>query len=363
MNDPSRPFPVRVRTALANVAPYKPGRSPTPAEGVELFKLSSNENPYPPLPSVRQVIDEAGQRANLYPSMDLTDLCEAVARLAGVSGGQVVPGQGSSGVLQQIVSATVEPGDEVVYAWRSFELYPVLVSLAAGRSVQVPLLPDGRHDLASLAAAITERTRLVLLCSPNNPTGPVITHDKATEFLGLVPPDVLVVADEAYIEFNRDPEAADMVTLMAAHPNLVVARTFSKAYGLAGLRVGYALAHPAVAEAITTTRMPFTVTDMAQQAALASLEARDELLARVDELIAERTRVVAALSEAGWRLPTTQANFVWLPLGKDTAAFVEACEAAGLSVRGFAGEGVRASLGVPAANDKLIRVAGDWVRA
>lgn len=360
MNDENSTAPVRLRAALDGIAAYTPGRPPRTPEGVESFKLSSNENPYPPLPSVRKVIDQAGARVNTYPGMDLAELREAVAAVSFVDPAMVVPGPGSSGVLQQIVAATVEPGDDVVYAWRSFEMYPILVSLADGRSVQVPLLPDGRHDLASMAAAITARTRLVLLCSPNNPTGPVITHEEAAEFLAEVPADVLVVADEAYIEFSRDPEVADMRALMERHPNLVVARTFSKAYGLAGLRVGYALAHPVVAEALAKTRMPFAVTDIAQEAAVASLQARDELFTRVEELVAERERVVASLAEAGWRLPRSEANFVWFPVGERTPAFVAACEAVGLSVRPFAGEGVRVSVGAPAANDLLIRVAREF---
>lgn len=353
---------VRTRRALDGVVAYKPGRPPVVPEGVTSYKLSSNENPYPPLPSVREAIAEAAAHVNRYPGMDMYELRSAVAKRWGVSEDQVVPGGGSSGVLNQIVSATVEAGEEVVYAWRSFEMYPVLVGLAGGRSVQIPLRANGTHDLDAMARAITDNTSLVFLCSPNNPTGPVIGHDEAVAFMEKLPADVLVAVDEAYIEFNRDESALNSAEMFARFPNVVVCRTFSKAYGLAGLRVGYGIAWPQVAEVLNKTRLPFTVTDVAQTAAVASLQAEDELIERVDQVVAERERVEAALAEAGWELEPSQANFVWFPAGRHTAELAQAFDAAGLSVRPFADEGVRVTIDVPEANDLMVEVATKFRR-
>jgi histidinol-phosphate aminotransferase len=224
--------------------------------------------------------------------------------------------------------------------------------------VQVPLDADARHDLEAMLAAITERTRLVLVCTPNNPTGPVVHQGELDAFLDRVPSDVLVVIDEAYLEFVTDPEVPDALATYRQRPNVAVLRTFSKAYGLAGLRVGYAVAHEPVAQALRKTAVPFGVSDIAQQAAIASLEAYDELQERVDALVAERTRVVAALREQGWAVPQTEANFVWLPLGNDTLAFAADADEAGLVVRPFPGDGVRCTIAETEANDRLIAVAG-----
>ena len=329
-------------------------------DGMASFKLSSNENPYPPLPSVLSTIAEAAGQINRYPGMGMHELRERVAEVCGVSAEQVVPGAGSCGVLAQIVNAVVGEDDEVVYAWRSFELYPILVGLSGGRSVQVPLTEDGRHDLQAMLGAVTAATTLVLLCTPNNPTGPAITHAEAEQFLSRMPHDVLVVIDEAYVEFNRDADSVDSFKLFRDYPNVVVLRTFSKAYGLAGLRVGYAIADEEVAVALGKTRMPFAVTDIAQAAAVASLDAADELAERVEAIVAERERVVAALEADGRRIPATEANFVWFPLGDATDEFVEAASARGLSVRGFSGDGVRCTIDMPEANDRLLQLVRDF---
>jgi histidinol-phosphate aminotransferase len=232
-----------------------------------------------------------------------------------------------------------------------------VVAIAGATSVQVPLDADSRHDLEAMLAAITERTRLVLVCTPNNPTGPVVHQDELDAFLDRVPSDVLVVIDEAYLEFVTDPEAPDAIATYRQRPNVAVLRTFSKAYGLAGLRVGYAVAHEPVAQALRKTAVPFGVSDIAQQAAIASLDAYDELQVRVEALVAERERVVAALRGQGWAVPQTEANFVWLPLGDHTLDFAAAADEAGLVVRPFAGEGVRCTVAEPAANDLLVEVA------
>src|SRR5690606_10790420 len=195
------------------------------------------------------------------------------------------------------------------------------------------------------------------------PTGPSVTQAELEEFVTAVPPDVLVVIDEAYLEFNTHPEAPDSLGFYREHPNVVVLRTFSKAYGLAGLRVGYAVAHEEVATALRKAATPFGVSDLAQQAAIASLGAYGELEVRVKALIEERSRVLAALREQGWPVPDTEANFVWLPLGTETADFAAACQAAGIMVRPFDGEGARCTIGETEANDRLIKVTGAFRRS
>jgi histidinol-phosphate aminotransferase len=357
---------VRLREALAAVPAYKPGKPSNPgavSEGLTAYKISSNENPYPPLPSVLAVVADAAQSMNRYPDMAVTDLTEAIARRLSVPPEHIATGTGSVGVLGQIIAATCDPGDEVIYAWRSFEAYPIVVAVAGAVSVRIPLDGHARHDLAAMAAAITPRTRLILVCTPNNPTGPVVHKDELDSFLDKVPTQVLVVLDEAYVEFVTDDQAPDALATYAARPNVAILRTFSKAYGLAGLRVGYAVAHEPVAQALRKTAVPFGVSTIAQQAAIASLDAFDELQVRVDALVDERERVVAGLRHQGWQVPETQANFVWLPLGADTTAFAAAADKEGLVVRTFAGEGARCTIAETEANDRLLHVARDFVVA
>jgi histidinol-phosphate aminotransferase len=354
---------VRLREALAAVPAYRPGKPAAVREGVTAYKISSNENPYPPLPSVLKVVADAALQMNRYPDMAVTELTAAIAQRLGVPFEHIATGTGSVGVLGQLIAATCDPGDEVIYAWRSFEAYPIVVAIAGATPVQVPLDAEARHDLAAMAAAVTPRTRLILVCSPNNPTGTVVHQDELDEFLDKVPGDVLVAIDEAYLEFVTDDQAPDTLATYAVRPNVAILRTFSKAYGLAGLRVGYAVAHEPVAQALRKTAMPFGVSTIAQQAAIASLGAFDELKARVDALVAERLRVVAGLRHQGWHLAETQANFVWLPLGADTGAFAVAAERVGLVVRPFAGEGVRCTIAETEANDRLLAVAHDFVVA
>jgi len=198
---------------------------------------------------------------------------------------------------------------------------------------------------------------MILVCSPNNPTGPAVHAEELETFLASVPGDVLVALDEAYVEFVRDEKVPDGVELWRRHPNLAVLRTFSKAYGLAGLRVGYAVAHPGLAGAVRATALPFGVSAMAQEAAIASLAAEPELLQRVDALVAERERVVAALRGQGWPIPDAQGNFVWFGLGDRAGEFAQACGRDGVTVRPFGGDGVRCTIGEREANDRLIAVA------
>jgi histidinol-phosphate aminotransferase len=355
--------PVRLREALAGLPAYTPGRPATARPGLTTYKISSNENPYPPLPSVLDVVRDAAAAMNRYPDMAVTALTAAIAERLGVPPARISTGPGSVGVLDQLIRATCDDGDEVVFAWRSFEAYPILTTVAGARPVMVPLAPGARHDLDAMADAVTERTRLVLVCTPNNPTGTTVGAAELERLLDRVPRDVLVVIDEAYLEFVTDPEAPDALAVHEAHPNVVVLRTFSKAYGLAGLRVGYAVAHEPVAEALRKAALPFGVNSLAQAAGIASLAAADELEVRVKELVAERERVVAALREQGWDVPEQQANFVWFDLGEDTPAFAAACEEAGLTVRPYGTDGVRATVAEREANDRLVEVAGAFLEA
>lgn len=349
----------RARTDLDDIPVYRPGRAALGSGPT--YKLSSNENPYPPLPGVLDAVAQAAADINRYPDMAATELVDALAAHLDVPAEHVVVGPGSVGVLQQLVAALAGAGDEVVFAWRSFEAYPIVTKVAGATPVPVALTPDGRHDVEAMAAAVTDRTTVVLVCSPNNPTGPVVTADEIDRLLGAVPPDVLVVVDEAYTEFVRDPTAADGLAAYRAHANVAVLRTFSKAFGLAGLRVGYGVIREPVATAVRKTAVPFGVSSVAQSAAVVSLGLWGELLTRVDSLVAERERVAAELGRQGWALADTQANFVWFRLGSRTSAFADACAAAGLAVRAFEGEGVRVSIGEPAANDALLSVAASFV--
>jgi histidinol-phosphate aminotransferase len=346
----------RFRPVLDTVPAYKPGKAPVAATG-QAHKLSSNESPFGPLPSVVEVIAEAAGSVNRYPDNGAEALIGALAERFGVPASHVAVGCGSVGVLKQLMEAVSDPGSEVLYAWRSFEAYPPLADLAHATSVRVPLNKE-THDLAAMAKAITPRTRLILVCNPNNPTGTVVREQELTDFLDQVPADCLVVLDEAYREYIRDPGVPDGVNLYRDRPNVAVLRTFSKAYGLAGLRVGFLIGHEAVAEAVRKTMLPFTVSSVAQAAAIASLNAENELLERVESVVKERDRVSAALLADGWTVPDTEANFVWLRLGDHTTAFAEACEAAAISVRPFAGEGARISVGTSAANDAFLALAG-----
>jgi histidinol-phosphate aminotransferase len=298
---------------------------------------------------------------NRYPDMFATELVAALADRFDVPVEHVATGTGSVGVLQQIVQACAAEGDEVVYAWRSFEAYPIVVGISGAASVRVPLDGEARHNLDAMARAVTDRTRLVLVCSPNNPTGPVVSHAELDAFMSRVPSDVLVVLDEAYREFVRDPDAADGIELYRRHRNLCVLRTFSKAYGLAGMRVGFAIAHDEVADALRKTAVPFGVSALAQVAAVTSLHQEALLLERVDALVQERERVAEALREQGWLIPHTEANFVWLALGDKTDEFAQKCAESGVIVRPFSGEGCRVTVGEPEANDIVIRVAAEWI--
>jgi histidinol-phosphate aminotransferase len=347
---------VKLRDVLGRLPAYVPGRT-VPGS----IKLASNETPYPPLPYVLERIAAAAATANRYPDSASTELTAALATRYGVDPAQIAVGCGSVSLCTQLVQAVADADEEVVYAWRSFEAYPIIAAVSGASSIQVPLR-EHVHDLEAMAEHITGKTRLVFVCNPNNPTGTAVGRDELVAFLRRVPPDVVVALDEAYREYVTDPSVPDGLTLLAEHPNLVVLRTFSKAYGLAGLRVGYAVAaDPAVARALRQTQVPFAVTTVAQQAALACLDepAETQLMERVAEVVSERVRVRDSLLAIGYEIPPTQANFVWFPLGEATAAWAAGIEERGVIVRAFAGHGARVTVSSPEENDRFLAAARD----
>jgi histidinol-phosphate aminotransferase len=340
------------RADLAKLPSYVPGRTVPGA-----IKLASNEVPYGPLPGVVDAIVEAASGVHRYPDMGVVALRDKLAQRLGVPAERVVTGCGSVALAEHLVRATTLPGEEIVYSWRSFEAYPIIAAAAAATSIQVPNTAGHAHDLPAMAAAITPKTKLVIVCTPNNPTGTPARRAELTEFLDTVGEDVLVVLDEAYKEFVTDPEVPDGLTEFGDRPNIVVLRTLSKAWGLAGLRIGYLVAQPEVADAIRKVLTPFSTSAAAQAAALAALDQDDEMRRRADLVISERTRVYDALRELGQEVPETQANFVWLPLRDGAVPFAQACEASGIIVRPFAGDGVRVTIGTPDENDAFLNAA------
>ena len=364
MNDSSRPE-VPIRAEVTGLPAYVAGKPAGVGPGGVSYKLSSNENPFPPLPSVLAAVAEASTRLNRYPDAGNTAIAGALAARLGVAPEQLAFGTGSVAVLYHLLQAVCAPGDEVVYAWRSFEAYPIAIQLTGARPVPVGLGPGATHDLTAMRAAVNERTRVVLLCTPNNPTGPAIAHDDLVGFVDSVPSDVMVVVDEAYVEFVTDPRAARGLELLD-RPNVVVLRTFSKAYGLAGFRVGYGVASPRLAGAVRATSLPFGVSVPAQAAVLASLEAEAELLERVAHLVAQREVLVAGLRSLGLEIPDTQANFVWLPAGPRTQAWGDHFADAGAMARAYRADnehdGVRITVGEDEANAYVLELAASLPR-
>lgn len=346
---------VSIRPDILALAAYRQGR-PAPADA---FKLSSNENPFEPLPEVLEAIAES--TINRYPDASAATLRARIAERHGVEPARVHVGAGSVAILAQLIQAAAGPGDEVVYAWRSFEAYPSLVVVAGATSVQVPLTANYEHDLPAMAAAITTRTRLVLVCTPNNPTGTIVSSEAFAAFMAKVPSTVLVVLDEAYTEFIRAAHAVNGMNLLDTYPNLVVLRTFSKAYGLAGLRIGYAIGPDYVLDAARATAIPLSVIEQAQRAALAALDHEEQLLQRVRALAELRDQVWAELRAQGWKVPEAHGNFVWLPTGDQTTRAAATFLAHGIVVRPLGNDGVRVSIGEAASVDNLLAAAKEVV--
>ncbi len=344
----------QLRPIISDLPTYKAGKKVAGVAGLEPYKLSSNENPTAPLPSVLKAIADSALEINRYPDPFVTELTNALAKKFSVSPENIATGTGSVGVCQQIMQAVAEPGDEVIYAWRSFEAYPIITKIVGATPVEVPLKNGIEHDLAEMLQAITPRTKLIMVCTPNNPTGAVVNHLELKEFLAKVPKNILVIVDEAYVEFNQDDQAVRGLELFVEFENVGVLRTFSKAYGLAGLRIGYFIGPKNVAEAVRKTAVPFGVSTVAQTAAVLSLEYEDELFERVYELNSLRIWFEAELSKLGFKLQPSQANFVWLPLGDRTDEFVAECAKLAVAIRPFSGEGVRISIGEKPALERVL---------
>lgn len=347
-----------IRPDIESLPAYVPGARP-PA-GVTMTKLSSNENPAEPAPAVVETIHRVAEQINRYPDMNVTDLTETVAAHYGVEPANVALGNGSVALLSHALTALAIMGDEVVYPWRSFEAYPIIAQAAGATSVRIPLLEDFSHDLDAMAAAVTDKTRAVIVCNPNNPTGNVIDRDTLMAFIDKIPPTVAVFVDEAYQEYVADPRYAFDLADLPRYPNVLVFRTFSKAYGLAGLRVGYCFGDARLISAVRTTSTPFGVNAIAQAAAMTALAEQDVMTSQVEEANAERERVVAKLRDDGWNIPQTVANFFYLPIGEDAAQLAADGVAEGVLIRGYPGDGVRVTVGNRAENNRLVEFLGGY---
>ena len=345
---------LRFRPAVHSLPRYVPGKS---APGA--VKISSNEMPTPPSPAVLEAVARELETINRYPDLTAAPLREALGERFGVGSDQVCVGTGSSAILVAALSTVCQPGTRVVFPWRSFESYPIAVPSVGGEATPVAL-PDGSHDLVGMRQAITADTVAVILCSPNNPTGPALTFEEIASFVAAVPDDVMIIVDEAYIDFATKPGVRSAVPLIEAHPNVVVMRTFSKAHALAGLRVGYAIGETEVIGAIQALLVPFGVNSLAQAGALASLKDAEAVDSGVARIVAERERIVPALRALGYDIPDTQSNFYLLR--GSVHGLVEASARAGLIVRPFR-EGVRVSVGSREQNDLFLSVATQFARA
>ena len=331
-----------VRADISEIPSYIPGKRLADA-----LKLSSNEVTHPPLPAAVAAMAEAAAAANRYPDMGATDLIHAIAKHLKLRPEQVAVGCGSSALCQQLVQITCTTGDEVVFPWRSFEAYPIFARVAGATPRPVPLTADHRVDLPALAAAITPATRLVFVCNPNNPTGTTITKREFEEFMAVVPPTTLVALDEAYFEFVRTQDTPMGTEVVVKHENVVALRTFSKAYGLAGVRVGYAFGNPAIIAALNKVAIPFGVSAIAQAGAIASLAGAAQLLERTNETVSERDRVARAIGA----IPS-EANFVWIPT-ETAATLAQQLADQGVIVRAFP-EGVRITVTDHAEADRFL---------
>ncbi len=353
----------RPRHAVQSLPAYRPGKAASQAElehGItNAIKLASNENPLPPLPSIVDAVSAAARGANRYADHRATALRARYATSVGVDPAMVTVGCGSVGLLQQVALTYFDPGDEVVYPWRSFEVYPVYTRLMSAVEVTVPLTAGHAFDLEAVVAAVTPATKAILLSTPNNPSGTALSTAQMGAMLERIPSEVMVVIDEAYREF-LDPALGDPIAdLLPRFANVVVTRTCSKAQGMAAIRLGYLVAHPDVVAMIDRTLFPFAVNGMAQAAGLAALDAAGEIAARVADIVTERERVLAELRGLGWTIPDQQANFVYLPLGAHTDAIYVAMERRGVVTRPFSGEGIRVTISTPQENDRWTRTLAE----
>lgn len=352
----------RVRPAVTGLPAYQPGKAAEQAEeehGIaDAIKLASNENPFEPIAPVVAAMQDAARGVNRYADHRASELRAAIGVWIDVDEAQVGVGCGSVGLLQQLFLTFVDPGDAVVSPWRSFEAYPIFAQLMNAEFVEVPLV-DHTFDLDAVAAAVTPTTKMILLATPNNPTGTAVSTAEIRGLVERVPGDVVVVVDEAYREF-LDPAFGDPVRdLVPDFPNVAVTRTLSKAYGLAGARTGYLVGHADLVTEVDKTLVPFAVNAVAQAGALAAVRNVAEYQPAIDRLLAERRRVVDALTTSGWQLPDAQANFVYLDLGDRTLDVCLELERRGVVTRPFAGEGIRVTIGTSDENDKFLTALAD----
>lgn len=362
----STAVPILVSPRLDAIPRYEPGL--TTAEVLARFglesavKLASNESPFPPLPGVAEVVAAGVAGLNRYPDGAGRALRGRLADLHGVDTDRVVLGNGSCELILLAGQALLDPGTTVVHPEPSFALYPHLAAAAGAEAVAVPLDERGRNDLDAMAAAVDERTRLVVICSPNNPTGAYVGGDAIGRFLDMIPEDVAVLVDEAYHDFVTEPDRGRPLSMARTRPNLLVLRTFSKAFGLCGLRVGYGVGSPSWVAALDRVRQPFNVNGLAQAAALESLAHLGELDRRVRELVSERERVQAALTRLGVAFTPSHANFILVyPAGAastDDVPVHERLLRRGVIVRDGRALGcpgaLRVSVGTPAENDAFL---------
>ena len=325
----------------------------------EIVKLASNESPWGPHPAVMEAIPQALKRLNRYPDQHARRLRRRIAERFDTDPARVAVGNGSCEILLAAAEALCEPGDELLFAWPSFSIYPHLAALSGAREIRVPLAEGYVHDLEAMLAEITAATQLVCICNPNNPTATHLPVTEVAGFLERVPRHVTVALDEAYIEFqtNDDPDAT--VDLLAEFPNLVVLRTFSKAYGLAGLRCGYALCSARFRAAVDAVRQPFSVNELAQTAAAEAILHQDDVAQRVERTIVERVFVEAGLRGIGLEPADSEANFCWIPLGdRDEDEVILAMGERGVVVRGGQGLGgpahIRVTYGTRQENQRFL---------
>jgi histidinol-phosphate aminotransferase len=329
--------------------------------GGSLVKLASNETPFPPHPQVLEAVERELRTLNRYPDPDKSALRARLAARFGVPASRVAVGNGSCELLLSAGEALLEPGAEVVYAWPSFSVYPHLAAASGARAVTVGLDSEGRHDLDAMAREVTHATRMVVVCNPNNPTATAVPVDALDSFVGSLPRHVAVILDEAYVEFSTLQDPDESVELLRSHPNLVLLRTFSKVYGLCGLRVGYSLAgSDSFRDAVDVVRQPFSVNALALAAACEALEHQDEVASRVERTAIERLHVEEELGERGLSTTDSEANFSWVSLGdRDEEAVMRGLGSRGVIVRGgtaLGAEGfLRVTYGTRAENDAFLR--------
>ncbi len=294
--------------------PYYPAADAY-GDGRELVLLASNETPFAPAPAVREAIVARVGSLNRYPDPEKSELRARIAARCGVDASMVTVGNGSCEILLAAAQALLEPGAEVVFAWPSFSVYPQLAALTGAREVRVPLDGDQRHDLAAIAREVTAATRLVLVCNPNNPTATALPVAAIDAFVAELPRHVCVIVDEAYVEFSTLQDPDESIDLVRRHPNVVLLRTFSKVYGLCGLRCGYAIGPESFRVACEKVRQPFTVNALAQAAATVAIDLQEEVERRVEQTAVERLHVVEELRARGLPVADSEANFCWVGLG------------------------------------------------